>query len=122
MSFSLVKTAEESNGIVRLAAQGDALASTHDSNPFPFESILGPSWNSRLVILDMNGVNYLNSSAIGWLISLQKTFRAAGGKLVLHSLQPQIHQLLTMLKIERLIPLAPDLAAARKQLPQAATA
>ena len=116
MPFTVNQVAEETSGVILLAADGEAVASSHDVNPYRFDSLLGPSWTSRTILLDFEHVTYLDSAAVGWLIASQKSFRAAGGKLILHSPQPQIRQLLAMLKIERIIPIAADLAAARNLL------
>ena len=64
----------------------------------------------------MDQVTYLDSSAIGWLITSQKAFRAAGGYIVLHSLQPRVKQVLAMLRFERVVPLADNAEAAREMI------
>ena len=117
MLFTLKIVEQEKSGIIRVAASGEAAALTFPSaDSMLFDEILGPDWASRRVLLDMDQVHYLDSSAIGWLLNVRKTFRAAGGRLVLHSLQPQVHRVLDMLKIGKVIPLAADLKEARRLL------
>ena len=117
MPITLARSVAPSSGILCLAAEGEATGASLDANPFPLDTILGADCHSHIVIMDMDRVTYLNSAAIGHLISLQKSFKIAGGKLILHSLQPQIRQLLNMLKIERIIAIAPDAAAAQSMAP-----
>ena len=113
MLFTLKIVEQEKSGIIRVAASGEAAALTFPSaDSMLFDEILGPDWASQRVLLNMDQVHYLNSSAIGWLLNVRKTFRAAGGRLVLHSLQPQVLRVLDMLKIGKVIPLAADLKEA----------
>ena len=113
MAFTLSKTVEEIDGLAVLVIQGLPENACLNVNPFPFEASLGKEWAARTVLMDMERIDYLDSASVGWLIASQKAFRAAGGKLVLYALQPRIRQLLTMLRVERIVPLAEDLAAAR---------
>ncbi|MCL2640657.1 MAG: STAS domain-containing protein [Phycisphaerales bacterium] len=113
MAFTLNKAADGSAGQVVVALQGQPNNGCHDVNPFPFEEFLGKDWAANAVLMDMERIDYLDSAAVGWLIASQKAFRTAGGVLVLYALQPRIRQLLTMLRIERVVPLAEDLAAAK---------
>ena len=78
--------------------------------------ILGGNWAVHRVALDMDAVPFLDSSAIGWLIQSQKRFRDAGGYLVLHSVQPHVKNILNLLKIERVVPICRDAAAAAAML------
>jgi anti-sigma B factor antagonist len=117
MALNLKLTSQDHSGLTLLAAEGEATAHDFPSgNAIHFDNVLGPTWDTARVALDMDRVNYIDSSAIGWLLSANKSFRAGGGKLALHSLQPQVRQLLEMLKIDRVIPLAADLNAAKAAL------
>ena len=116
MGFTLRKSSDVAAGVVALVLEGQVTSACQGTNPFPFEGFLGAGWASQRVLVDMERVDYLDSAAVGWLIASQKAFHAAGGKLVLYSLQPRIRQLLTMLKLERIVPLAEDLAAAKQVL------
>ena len=107
----------EDAGVVTLCAEGEITATdTPIGGLSPFQPILGQAWNGRRILLDMSGVSYIDSSGIGWLIGSQKSFRAAGGKLALHSVQPQVHQLLGLLKLDRIIPMTESAAAGREAL------
>jgi anti-anti-sigma factor len=114
MSFTLSLIKQEDSGFAILAAEGEITCTDFTaSNNVHFDNILGPHWDTRFVALDMERVNYIDSSAIGWLLAAHKSFRAGGGKLFIHSVQPQVRQIFDILKIDRAIPLFPDLKATR---------
>jgi anti-anti-sigma factor len=117
MSFSLRLISQEEFGVALVEAEGEATAVDFPlGNLIHFDNLFGPDWDTRFVILDMDRVTYIDSSAIGWLLSSQKCFRTGGGRLMLHSVQPQVRQILDLLKIDRTIPLATDANAARALL------
>lgn len=114
MAFTITLTSQETSGVALLAAEGEATARDFPvGNSIHFDNLLGPKWDSTLVVLDMDRVNYIDSSAIGWLLSIHKSFRAGGGKIALYNVQPQVRQILELLKIDRVIAIKPDLDAAR---------
>jgi anti-anti-sigma factor len=107
----------EEGGVAHLAAEGDVTAvDLHQNALSPFAQVLGQAWNSRRVLVNMEQVSYLDSCGIGWLISTQKAFRAGGGYLAMHSLQPQVKQLLGLLKLDRVVPMSENAAGGREAL------
>jgi anti-anti-sigma factor len=104
-------------GILYAAAYGEATARDF---PTPetvlFDQLAGANWAQQRIALDMDAVPYLDSSAIGWLIQTQKQFREAGGLLALHSVQPHVKNILSLLKVERVVPFGRDAQAARTLL------
>ena len=117
MAFTLTHLGKDQDGIVLVSSAGDATSFDFPSDHhWHFDTLLGTGWNSHLVLLDMDQTAYLESSAIGWLISCQKQFRQGGGRLVIHSVQPHIRNMLDMLKIDRVVPIAASASAGRKIL------
>jgi hypothetical protein len=117
MAFKLSVISRDPSGIQFIAAYGPATAQDFPSNdPVHFDRLLGGQWASQRVVLDMDAVPYFDSSAIGWLINIQKQFQDGGGALALHSVQPHVHNILSLLKIERIVPIGADASAARKLL------
>ncbi|MGN6367012.1 MAG: STAS domain-containing protein [Phycisphaerae bacterium] len=115
-SFSLLS---KNDGIAHLAAEGAATAvDFRPAGPHHFDNLLGGDWPSKRVLVNMERVPCIDSSAIGWLIHAQRAFRAAGGQLVLHSLSPAVKNVLELLKFSRLVPLAPSEHEARQLLDQ----
>ena len=107
----------EKDGYVRVAATGnlapgEALPGGHN----PLQAILGPDWATHRVLLDLSRAEYVDSSAIGWMIGSAKEFRARGGALVVHSVAPRVRRMLELLKLGQVVPLLPGEAAARQFL------
>ena len=117
MAFKIAVISTDSAGFTALAAYGEATARDFPTQDHThFEALLGPDWASRRISLDFDAVPYLDSSAIGWLLHSQKKLRDAGGRLVLHSVQPHIRNILSMLKIEKVVPITADASSAQKLL------
>jgi len=121
--FQLTFVAREESGIVHVNAEGEA--TTNDFSSWkvnPLETLLGAEWCLARVLIDFQHVPYIDSSAIGWLISTQKQMRGSGGKLVLHSVPEHVRQILNMLKIGRVVPIVEDVSEGRALLLEAPTA
>ena len=99
--------------VVRVAADGDVVvAGTPAESVNPLAGLLGARWWAQKVIVDFSGTTYIDSAGIGWLIGSAKQFRKDGGVMVLHSLSPRVRQMLDMLKIGLMVPIAANAAAA----------
>lgn len=117
MAFKLAVIHRDSAGPVFAAAYGEATARDFPAqNHVLFDALLGDGWAGLRVALDMDAVPYIDSSAIGWLIHTQTQFRANGGRLVLHSVQPHVKNILHLLKVERVVLIVNDLLEAQKAL------
>lgn len=104
----------EPTGIVKLALEGTVTSADFGADgKNPIESVLGPAWNSFRVLLDMATVSYIDSSAIGWLIGTQKSFRDKGGSFAVYHVQPAVKQVLDLLKVGRVVPLCENEQTAR---------
>lgn len=105
----------EKDGTIRVATDGNITTADFDPGAKnPLENVLGENWFSSRVLLNMEKTDYIDSSAIGWLINSHKHFKDGSGALVVHSVQPSVRQILELLKIGRVVPLAKDEAEARK--------
>jgi anti-anti-sigma factor len=97
---------KDSAGVVHVAAHGEAHSIDFTASaPAHFDGLLGGEWAGNRILLNMDNVPYLVSAAIGWLLNSQKQFRANGGMLVLHSVQPNVLNILKLLKVERVVPI-----------------
>ncbi len=87
MKLSLVSI--ERAGYVKLAAVGDItsndLLDAGGSNPF--EMVLGASWATNNILLDLGRTAFMDSSAIGWLIDSQQQ-GAVRWRQIRHPLRP----------------------------------
>jgi anti-anti-sigma factor len=115
--FTLSLLGKDPAGVVHVAAHGDAQTTDFGASKLAhFDGLLGSNWAESRVVLNMENVPYVVSAAIGWLLTSQKGFRAAGGTLVLHSVQPAVANVLKLLKVERVIPIATDEGGAMAML------
>ena len=107
----------DGDGVIRLATPGAMTADmlTTDAKG-ALNAIVGPDLNGRRVLLDMEKSDYIDSAFVGWLIHLRKELKSAGGAVVVHSVPPRVMQILTILRIPDVLPVAPDAAAARTKL------
>lgn len=114
-SMKLSMVSIEKGGLILVAAEGNITATDFDvAGTNPLQTLLGATWSSNRVILNMEKTAYIDSSAIGWLISTRKSFADAGGAIAIYNVQQAVRQLMDMLKISRVLPIADDEAAARK--------
>ena len=115
MSFKIVSI--EKDGVVKVAAEGQLTwRQVQAEGKNPLAVLLGANWASMRLLLDMKGVNYIDSATVGWFIETQKAIRTAGGMRVVYGVQPQVQQVFDLLRVGRVIPLATDEAAAREKL------
>jgi anti-sigma B factor antagonist len=66
----------------------------------------------RKLVLDFGNVTYLSSAALGKLITLSKKLHAAGGKLILCNVAPQVYEVFRLGKLTKLLNIQQDLEAA----------
>jgi anti-sigma B factor antagonist len=64
----------------------------------------------KILILDMSGLTYIDSTGIGILINAMKTLKAVNGKLVLLALPSSIHAVFSKTSLLRFFVVAPDSA------------
>jgi anti-anti-sigma factor len=116
MPFSLsLISRDDAAGILHVAAEGEATTLDFPlANASHFDNLLGHDWNTHCLLLNLERLSYIDSSAIGWLISSQKSCRTHGGQIVIHSVQPGVRNVLELLKIGRVIPIADTAPAGRK--------
>jgi len=115
MLFKLVSI--EKQGIIHVASEGNLTSADLDlSGANPLQTLLGETWSTNRVLLNLSKTAYLDSCAVGWMIGTNRSFRDGGGKLVIHSLQPAVKQLLAVLKVGKAVPLVEGEDAARAAL------
>jgi len=87
----------------------------------PLERLLGPTVFARRVLLNLEHVEFLDSSGLGWLIQCHQRFGKNGGVLSLCKLPPRILQMLQFCSMDRYLHLireeAGDAARPRSEAP-----
>lgn len=105
----------ERDGFVKLIIDGNITATDFSADgKNPIEGLLGPSWTTFRVLLDIGAVTYIDSSAIGWLIGTSKAFKEGGGGLAVYKIQPTVRQVLDLLKVGKVVPLCENEHDARE--------
>lgn len=66
----------------------------------------------KKVVVDLSGVNYIDSASIGCLMDLYRQANAAGGKLKLAGVQKRVETMLTMTGAQNFLEIHPDEASA----------
>jgi anti-anti-sigma factor len=69
----------------------------------PLVKLLGDDVYSGKVLIDMSESDYIDSSGVGWLIASNKRFNQSGGKLLIHSLQPQVRKIFSVLQMQHVL-------------------
>jgi anti-sigma B factor antagonist len=72
--------------------------------------------------LDLSKVDYLSSSGVAILVGLKRRVETKGGKLIIYDLQPIVHDLLAVMKLDRFFIIAEDEARAVTSLRPSPTA
>ena len=66
----------------------------------------------KKVVVDLGGVNYMDSASIGCLMDLYRQANAAGGKLKLAGVQKRVETMLTLTGAQNFLEIHPDEASA----------
>jgi anti-anti-sigma factor len=99
--------------LLRVQCEGEISQVKFQLNDNPLESLAGPDIYRRRLLLNLDRVEFLDSSGISWLVVSHKNFQQGGGMLVLHSIPPRINQVLQFTRMDRLLRMAEDERAAR---------
>ena len=71
----------------------------------------------RQVVVDMAGVGFMDSSALGTLVVMFQSLREVGGRLCLAAVQPAVHSVLRITSVDRVIDVYDDVPAAEAAVP-----
>jgi anti-anti-sigma factor len=77
---------------------------------------LGATAFSRRVLLSMEGVKFIDSSAVAWLLRAHRHFATEHGQLVLHSLPDCVRGAIRTLRVQQLLNIATDEAEALRRV------
>jgi len=109
------------DGLVHAAADGNLTGGdARADSANPFGSLLGANWRGGRVMVDLSRCAMIDSAAIGTLVDSNKQFKGGGGMLVLYSLSPRVRDVMKLLKLDQLLNLAANEAAARAMFQAAA--
>jgi len=70
----------------------------------------------RKLLLNFGNVEYLSSAALGKFITLNKKVNAAGGRLILCNIDPQIYEVFELTKLNKLFNIKKDEQSAMQEI------
>jgi anti-anti-sigma regulatory factor len=111
-----VKLLSDDGRVLRLSLEQSIVPERTTPDSRPFERMLGAGGYSRRVLLSLAKMALVDSVRLGWFATLQKRFCDAGGKLVIHSVRPEVMEVLETARFELLFHIAEDEAAALKMV------
>ncbi|MHC4406386.1 MAG: STAS domain-containing protein [Planctomycetota bacterium] len=114
----VLKVLSDDGHVLRIRAAGRIAERDVPRQLDMFDEVLGSHGYDRNVLLSLADTQFIDSSGLSWLVVCHKRFCQAGGKLILHSLTPQIMQLLRLMRLDLAFHLAPDEAAAMEMFPR----
>ncbi len=105
----------EKEGVVVIVPEGelDVTNSTAFRNKVVEEFIENGKVN---IVIDMSGVGYMDSSALGTVISLYKNCRMNGGSLAIAGLMDTVRRLFSITALDKVVPIYPTVEDAIKNM------
>lgn len=88
---------------IHVACSGNLSQSEIPPRTDPLGEVIGPDGYAGTVYLNLSRSRFIDSSGMAWLLDRHKVFKAAGGKLVIHSVPPLIRQTLELLKLHKVL-------------------
>jgi anti-anti-sigma factor len=104
----------QNNDVIRVRATGPLTLRQTEVGADPLQNLLGEHCYTLRVLLDLENCLTADSSGVGWLVGAHKRFVQANGKLVVHSAQPLVSQVFTMMQLTSLLAIANDERSARE--------
>ncbi len=103
---------ERSGALTILTFTADTIRNVENVIARELETLNAGTGNQHL-LLDFTHVEYLNSMELGTLISLHKRVEAAGGRLTLFNLNPQVFKVFTITHLDTLLEICRERPVAR---------
>jgi len=113
-----LRVLSDDGDVLRLELAGSVLRSDSTPDLALFDDLLGPGGYARSVSLSLAETRFIDTRCLAWLLALHKRFGEAGGRLVMHSIRPQLMDMLTMLRFAEILSIADDEAGALELLRQ----
>ncbi len=102
-----------SDDLTCVAVEGDVVQQSFNLANDPVMELIGPEIFRRNLVLDLSRVPFMGSIGINYLVSCHKRCRAAGGRLIVHSITPMVQQPLKLMGMYSYLTIAADESAAK---------
>jgi anti-anti-sigma factor len=94
----------DKSGVVRVNAEGDITTRDFaDPGKNPLELVLGSNWASHRVLIGLEKITFIDSSAIGWMIDCNRKFRDKSGRMILYAPTPRVKDMIDLLKMREVL-------------------
>jgi anti-sigma B factor antagonist len=100
-----------SGAVCVIAPYGEVDASKAPTLTAQFNQLLGDG--EQRFVIDMSGVTFIDSSGISSIVHLFKRVRIGHGDVKLAAIVPEVLKVLTLIRLDRVFEIFPDVAAAR---------
>jgi anti-anti-sigma factor len=102
MKLSLLEI--DKTGVARVGGQGEiTIRDFADPGKNPLELVLGSTWATQRVLLNLEQVEFIDSSAIGWMIDTHRRFKDQGGRIIWYAPSPRVKDMIDLLKMRQLL-------------------
>ncbi len=106
--------------LARVQCEGPITVTQVEHGIEPLERLLGDNPFVKHVLFDLEKANYIDSSGVSWMLMCHKAFTKGGGVIVFHSAPPLVQQTLNLLRMNLVLHLSANEAAAQKIAQEAA--
>ncbi len=111
----------EADNLIRLKCEGHITSPHLSAEGDPIGALLGPQCQTRKVLLNLEQVRSIDTGGVCWLMALDKQFRQAGGRIVFYRVPGVVLDVLNILRLAPMLPIAADEDAAREMASRAST-
>lgn len=111
-----LRVVSDDANVLRLELTGRVVRSDTVPNLTPLDEVLGAQGYSRRVALDLAETSFIDTRCLGWLLAMHKRFNESGGRLVMHSIRPEVLEIMSVLRFEVILSIAEDEAGALELL------
>lgn len=107
----------DSASITHVLAEGDiTIADFADPGKNPLELILGPDWAAKRLLVSMERIGFIDSSAFGWMFDCHRRCLQKGGNIAWFGPTPRVKEMIDLLKMRHLMAIYDTEAEARAAL------
>lgn len=106
-----VHVVHESRGealVIALRGSGDA--SNADTIGLQLSALAAE--HPRRVVLDLSGLDYLSSLAVGQIVAFHRSVKLSGGEMIIAGAQPVVREVLVRCRIDALVAIVPRVSDA----------
>ncbi len=112
MSDLRIKRLDEDGLLLSVKVEG-RIAPESLADEEPLAKAFGDDVYSRRILLSLEGVDYINSNGIGWLVVCHKRCAQKGGMLIIHSAPPLVSSVFRIARLDQVFHLSPNAGEAR---------